>query len=323
MSAPVPRVSVVMGVHNPGTQALVAAVESVLAHDVNDLELIVVDDGSDDGVTPETLRRCAAGDARMRVLTVPRGGLTPALIAGCEAARAPVVARIDAGDRYLPGKLARQLEALERDPQTVLVSCGVRYVYEDGTVLREEVVHETPEVSTGHLRTDDVRHIRGICHHGTAMFRRADYERAGGYRREFRLTQDIDLWLRLTDRGRVAILPEVLYEAALAPGSLSGLNAATQQRLGALATAMRVARAAGEPETALLRTAAQLGPLCPGAGWAARRSTAGGEYLLGNLLYHKRHPVCIRHLQAAVAAHPFHARAWALLLLAMTRRLGR
>ena len=83
-----------------GERFLVEAVESVLAQTEPDLELVVVDDGSTDS-TPRLL--AGLTDPRVRVLTQPPLGLTAALNAGCAAAAAPVIARMDADDVALPG----------------------------------------------------------------------------------------------------------------------------------------------------------------------------------------------------------------------------
>ena len=90
------KVSVVMPVRD-GERFLVEAVESVLEQTLADLELVVVDDGSTDR-TSELLRELAARDARVHVHTQSARGLTPALNAGCEAAAAPYLARMDADD---------------------------------------------------------------------------------------------------------------------------------------------------------------------------------------------------------------------------------
>ncbi|MGH7338584.1 MAG: glycosyltransferase family 2 protein, partial [Myxococcota bacterium] len=101
-----PEVSVVMGVRNGGEE-LAPSVESILAQRDIALELIVVDDGSTDG-TAERLAAFAARDARVRVSRQEPSGLTAALVRGCDVARAPMIARNDAGDRSHPERLRRQ-----------------------------------------------------------------------------------------------------------------------------------------------------------------------------------------------------------------------
>jgi len=311
MRADRPGVSVVAGTYNDAGR-LAASIDSVLAQDFPDFELIIVNDGSPDPRTGAILADYARRDARIRVITRKNEGLTRALIAGCAEARGGCIARLDIGDRYLPGKLSRQMALIEAEPAVALVSCGVRHVYEDGTVIREEVVVESPERATSRLRADQWAELRGICAHGTALFRRADYERAGGYRPEFYFAQDIDLWLRLTDGGSVAFLPEVLYEVDVSADGLSGMNYTAQQRLGKIAVALRQARQQGKPEADLLALAGKVRPHGSRMAWSSRRSCSAGQYFLGNLLYHLGHGGCHRHFRQAVALNPLNLRAWVL-----------
>jgi glycosyltransferase involved in cell wall biosynthesis len=102
---PVPRISVVTSVYN-GERYLRESLESVLSQEGVDLELIVVDDGSEDS-TPEILADSATRDPRLRVLTQENRGLTVALIRGCAEARGEFIARHDLDDLSLPGRLRR------------------------------------------------------------------------------------------------------------------------------------------------------------------------------------------------------------------------
>src|SRR5688572_32848466 len=108
MSAPAS--SVLLCVHN-GTAYLGQAVESLLGQSERRLEVIAVDDGSTDA-SGEILERCAARDARVRVVRQANRGLTASLNAARRLARGRYLARLDADDLALPGRLAAQLEYL-------------------------------------------------------------------------------------------------------------------------------------------------------------------------------------------------------------------
>ena len=94
------RLSVVMAVYN-GAAKLARTLDSIAAQTMPDYECIVVDDGSTDD-TSAILAQRAANDARIRVIRQENQGLTRALIAGCAAARADLIARLDWGDASMP-----------------------------------------------------------------------------------------------------------------------------------------------------------------------------------------------------------------------------
>src|SRR3954471_2803022 len=108
-----PRVSVVMPVHN-AMPFLDVAVESILGQTFRDFEFVILDDASTDGST-QRLREWAARDGRIRLLE-EKHNLGPALSSErvARAARAPIVARMDADDVSHPKRLEEQLDVLAR-----------------------------------------------------------------------------------------------------------------------------------------------------------------------------------------------------------------
>ncbi|WP_123400771.1 glycosyltransferase [Inmirania thermothiophila] len=211
-----PRVSVVMPVRDGGA-ALAAAVESILAQTLGELELIVVDDGSRDGA-PGRLPR----DARLRVVPAAGRGIVAALNTGIALARAPLVARMDADDLAHPERLARQLAWLEACPEAGI--CGAQV----------EIVTDAGPPGGGFRRYRDwlngLRSPAAIAReifvespipHPTAVIRRAVLERLGGYR-EVPWPEDYDLWLRAWAAGVPMGKPEgVLLAWRDRPGRLS------------------------------------------------------------------------------------------------------
>ena len=230
-----PAVSVVMGVYN-GAATLRETLHSILAQQGVDFELIVVDDGSTDD-TPAILDATTG----IRVIHQQNQGLTRSLVTGCREARAPFIARHDCGDRSHPDRLRKQLDLITSDADIVVVSCSTQYVGPEGESLY--VVSSNGDEVRRSLLHDGVDSIRGLTHHGTAMFRRDVYFDAGEYRPQFRFAQDLDLWLRMAQRGRIEFVPEVLYEARLEPNAISGLHRKEQVESARIAIALRDAPA--------------------------------------------------------------------------------
>jgi glycosyltransferase involved in cell wall biosynthesis len=109
-----PHVSVVIPVYN-GRDFVAEAIGSVQAQTHDDWEMILIDDGSDDG-SLDLLQAAAASDARISVLrTAGRTGPGPARNAGIDAARGRHVAFLDADDLWHPQKLARQIAWMETE----------------------------------------------------------------------------------------------------------------------------------------------------------------------------------------------------------------
>jgi glycosyltransferase involved in cell wall biosynthesis len=296
MSPATPLVSVVMGVRN-GAPGLEATLASLTRGQDLDLEVIVINDGSTDRTGP-LLAELADQDPRIRVLERQGRGLTRSLIEGCSLARGTYIARQDAGDRSLPSRLRRQVELLESDPSASLCSTHVRLVVEEGATA---VVNRFAEESLADGLT-------GPAIHGSVLMRRQAYEQAGGYRPAFYFAQDLDLWSRMVEQGRHRVVPEVLYEATLSPGSISGSRRQEQQAFHALIVGASRARRHGEPETPWLEKAEQLSARCRTAR-PDRRRQAEGAYFIASCLA-AEHPLLSRqYLGQTLHLDPWHLRA--------------
>ena len=239
-----PEVSIVMSVYN-GASRLAATLDSILTQEGVALEFIVVNDGSTD-TSGRILNDYASRDSRLRIIHQENTGLTRALIRGCDAARGEFIARQDAGDVSLPGRLARQRVILDAEPAVVMVSCATRFVGPSDEELYM-VAQLSEELEKG-LRQLTIEKVRGPSHHGSTMFRRSTYEQVGGYRAAFPVAQDLDLWMRISEVGRCFAMPEVLYQAKLAPGSISATRRDDQVRAIHSILACAAARRAGKSE---------------------------------------------------------------------------
>lgn len=124
----VPAVSIICIFLN-GERFLAEAIDSVLAQDHGDWELLLVDDGSSDG-SAALARGYAADDRRIRCLAHPGGGnrgMSAARNLGLAHARGDQVAFIDADDRWRSGKLTGQLAIMAAEPRIALLAGTVNY----------------------------------------------------------------------------------------------------------------------------------------------------------------------------------------------------
>lgn len=206
MASPSPRVSVLMPARDAET-TIVGAVSSVLSQTMSDLELIVVDDGSEDR-TRSLLG--AIRDDRLRVIerNAP-GGVAAALNAGLDACRAPFIARLDADDSALPFRLSSQLMLMDRHPE--LAGCGSAVVraLPDGRALPPVIARaDWADIEAGLW-------FRNMLAHPTMMLRRAAMP--DGYPIGFRYLEDWRLWLSITRRGKLALIEQALVRYLLNP----------------------------------------------------------------------------------------------------------
>ena len=208
-----PIVSVLMAVHNAPAAYLDPAIASLLGQTHRDFELIVVDDGSDDA-TADLLRAWAGRDRRIRLHSLPVNiGLTRALNAGLGLVRGAYIARQDADDVSGAPPLAAQLQFLETHLESDAVCSDAALMDADGN--RIGVMTIDPSLK-GLSR-------RNLLVHGAMMFRRRVFDTLGGYDERMRLSQDYELYLRMTRRHgmKIGILPGVHYFLRQHAASLS------------------------------------------------------------------------------------------------------
>jgi glycosyltransferase involved in cell wall biosynthesis len=210
-----PLISVCLPVYN--TERYVAgAVESILGQTLGDFELLILDDGSTDG-SLEVLRRYAARDPRIRLTSRPNKGLVTTLNELIDQSRGEFLARMDADDIALPERFARQVEYLRAHPECVLVGCRVRLIDPEGDPLCEWCTQQDHEaLDRCFLRGERVTAIS----HPAIMMRRDAVLAIGKYR-PFEVIEDVDLFLRLAEYGRIANIPEVLLQYRIHASNIS------------------------------------------------------------------------------------------------------
>jgi GT2 family glycosyltransferase len=263
MTTSTPEISVLMPVYNAG-RFLAPALESILGQTFSDFELIAIDDGSRDG-SAETLARFAARDGRIRVFRQENRGIVATLNRALELARAPLVARMDADDLARPDRFAKQAAHLREHPEVAVVSGAMDIVDEDGAYLRTDVFPTLPADVANELL-----HRSCVCH--PAVMARTEALRAvGGYRGIVQHAEDYDLWLRISEIGQIANLPDVLLSYRLHPQTTSARNLVAQELAALAARGAARLRRGGRPDP--LATA---DPAVPLAYRASRDMLAGG-----------------------------------------------
>lgn len=208
-----PRVSVLMPVYNE-ERYVGKAIESILHQTFTDFELIVVDDGSTDS-TPGILSDYARRDTRVVLLgNGTNQGLVPTLNHGLAAARGEYVARADANDVSLPGRLAHQVSFMDQHPAVGVLGTNMAYIDAEGRFLYGGRPKDRYSLCPALIRW--MLLWRCAIYHTTVMIRKILLERTGfAYDSAYRHAEDRDLWARLAPHTAVASLPEVLVHCRL------------------------------------------------------------------------------------------------------------
>ncbi len=207
-------------------QFLERCIDSILGQTLADFEFLVVDDGSTDD-TRKILD--SYDDPRMVVFHQPNEGLTVTLNRLLGIASGKFVARQDADDFSYPTRLEQQHGFLDAHPEVALVGSWSTQIDDyDNPIHRFEPETRPEALSQILLESNPFTH-------GSWFVRREVMESLGGYRNEFRYSQDYDLLLRMSEKYRMANIPEMLYAKRHTRGMVSVGNAGTQSYFGELA----------------------------------------------------------------------------------------
>lgn len=222
-------ISIVMPAYN-AEKTLPQAVESVLAQTVDNWELLIADDCSEDG-TAELARAYARKDQRIRVLQNERNlGASETRHRAAAAAAGEWLAFLDSDDAWLPEKLRKQLQ-LQQDTGARLVFTGSGFLNEQGEKL-DWVLHVPQQVGYRQLLKQNVVSNSSVLVEKAAYLR---FEIVGNDMHE-----DFACWLNMMRSGVVAYgIDEPLLQYRLSAGSKSGnkwkaarMNWNTYRRLG-------------------------------------------------------------------------------------------
>ena len=195
-----PWVSIIIPTYNR-RDFLREAIRSVLEQSFRDFELIVVDDGSDDG-TREMIQREFPG--LLTYLYQENQGVSRARNRGLKLAQGEFVAFLDSDDLWLPRKLERQMAFMQSHPKAQIC-------YTDEIWIRRGV-RVNPKKKHAKYSGWIYPRCLPLCiiSPSSALMRRGLLEEVGGFDEELPVCEDYDLWLRISARHPIHFLPEKL-----------------------------------------------------------------------------------------------------------------
>lgn len=191
-----------MSVYN-GLTYLGQAVSSILDQSFDDLEFIIVNDGSTEPVSE--LLECFQ-DHRIITIDQENIGLTRSLNKAISLCRGEYVARMDADDISLPQRIERQVSVMDSNPCIDLVGCDYEVIDKEGTVCDRKILIHDNIYRLWRLM------FHNVYGHGTMLLRKNALIAAGGYDENFIVAQDYELWSRMSNLTNTLVVPDILYQ---------------------------------------------------------------------------------------------------------------
>ena len=204
-----PQVSVIIPVYN-GSKYIRAAVDSALAQDFKDFEIIVADDGS----TDDTLSLLESYGNKIRVLKFEHKGISATRNAAIARSGGEYIALLDSDDLWEPKKLGLQVGYLDKHPD-----CALVYSYSSNFTNKDEGgVSVVMKIDLeGHCFKD--MFLKGGLVNSTIMYRRSVFDAVGGYDENLVAMEDYELNLRIARTNTIGRVPQGLVRRRIHPDS--------------------------------------------------------------------------------------------------------
>ncbi len=202
-----PKVSIIIPVYN-GSDYLREAIDSALAQTYKNIEVIVVNDGSDDGGETEKIALCYVN--KIRYFSKENGGVASALNLGISEMTGAYFSWLSHDDIYLPQKVATQVSHLAQEG-----SDAISFSYYEGIDAKSNYL-QTYEYD---VKPEKIIYalFNGQVNGCTLLIPRKCFDEAGVFDTSLKTTQDYHLWYRMAKKFRFECIPQVLFRSRIHP----------------------------------------------------------------------------------------------------------
>ncbi len=278
-----------------GAKYIESAIDSILRQTFTDFELLIIDDGSTDE-TSSVVSKLAAIDERIQYRSRENRGIVASRNEIIEMARGEFISVLDHDDIAPPRRLEMAVEYLRHNTDYSVVGGDMEIVDSDGdTLVIWKMLRAHHEIDNALLKGGLV------IGHPAATMRRVDVIAVGGYRKSYETAEDLDLFLRLAERGLLTNLPEIMVKYRIhhhnTGSSQAGVSKQANAAFRALIDCQKRRGLSGpiEPPLALIESPAQV-----------HRKWAWWALSSGHVTTAKKHAI------AALKLRPFSTRTWRL-----------
>lgn len=202
------RISVIIPAYN-SEKTIGEALESVLAQTYRDFEIIIVNDGSTDDSEAVIRRYVTGGNGDITCVTQKNKGAAAARNAGIRIAKGELIAFLDADDLWDKDRLATALQAMDADPQAMIVFSDMRHMV-DETIVHSSYLHERGYQHLSGGRIYDNLLKENFIFTPTVTLRRDVLKDVGYFDEGLPIAEDYDLWLRIAKDFEVLFIDRPL-----------------------------------------------------------------------------------------------------------------
>lgn len=295
-----PRVSAIMSAFN--TEAYIGrAIESVAEQTFRDWELIVID-GSPNDKTRRIVEQWSRREPRVRLIVRPGQTIPQARNEAIAVARGEYLAVVDSDDILPLYRFEEEVKFLDRCPNHVIVSGHLQLIDPDGNPI---CVWTAPLDENG---INDLL-MSGSCMgvpHVASMMRTAPVREVGGYREKFHAAEDLDLFLRLSEKGRLGNIDKIMTEYRQHLGSICH-----REPWRVAEVAWQAVQEARQRRDLPAEPKAPVAPREPQTAETVHANWSWWALAAGN------RSVARRHAWRAVRASPTSGKSWKLLMCAL------
>lgn len=200
-----PLVSFVMSVYN-SEKTLARALDSMLLQTYQNIEIIIVDDASEDS-SLKILKEYAKNNNTIKLIHNNKNmGLAWSLNNAILNSKGLYIARMDSDDKSYKNRIERQVNFLENNLKVDVLGTASKYVESDYSLIKDVIMPRYHEECVAIL-SKTTPFI-----HPTVMFRRTFFDKVGLYDKTLRKAQDYELWARGMRLGNYANIPDILFE---------------------------------------------------------------------------------------------------------------